>query len=135
VYRLDFPTRHIYPERSQGITVEVLLRSGSNEFRISAKVDTGSEFCVFSRDIADALEIDLESGYLQKMSTMMGSFDTYGHELTYSVLGHEFSGVLYFAVDKALLTRNVLGRRGWLERLKVGIVEYDRHLLISDYNT
>ena len=135
MYPLNFSALHEYPANAQGIVVEVFLRSNGNEFRVHAKVDTGAEFCVFSRQIADALGIDVETGHLLKMSTLAGVFDTYGHELSYSVLGHEFTGTLYFAAHEQENARNVLGRHGWFDRLKVGIIDYDRHLLIADYNS
>jgi hypothetical protein len=134
LYQLSFPVRHQYSEGSQGITVEVLLRSNDLELRIPAKVDTGAEFCVFSRDIAEALDIVVEAGQLQEMRTLTGVFDTYGHEMSYSTLGHDFTGTLYFAADQEF-SRNVLGRRGWLDRLRIGIIDYDRSLLIADYNS
>ncbi len=89
---------------------------------------------MFSRDIAEALDIVVEAGQLQKMRTLTGVFETYGHELSYSVLGHEFIATLYFAADQEI-SRNVLGRRGWLDRLRVGIIDYDHSLLIADYNS
>ena len=134
MYELRFAVRHQYPESSSGILVEVKFpRAEGSELRIEAKVDTGAEFCVFSRHIAEALGIDVETGLYLRMSTATGDFDTYGHELSFSVLEHDFIGIVFFAGPREF-TRNVLGRRGWLDQLRVGIVEYDRHLLIGDYN-
>lgn len=135
MHQMNFPVRHRYPADGPGITVEVSLRSNGHEFRTPAKVDTGAEFCVFSRDIADAPEIDVESGHLQKMSTFAGVFDTYGHELSYSVLGHQFTGVLYCVAAQQEFARNVLGRHGWLDRLRVGIIDHGCYLLVAAYES
>lgn len=135
MYNLMFPIRHEYPTDARGIVVEVLLQSKGQEFRTPAKVDTGAEFCLFSRDIAEALDIEVEAGLPQRMSTLGGPLETYGHEITYSVLGVAFTGMVYFVASEQEFPRNVLGRRGWLDRLRIGIVEYDRHLLIADYNS
>jgi Aspartyl protease len=133
MHRLSFSVRQSYSEDSNGISVEVSLRSNGLELRIMAKVDTGSHFCIFARDIAEALDIDVESGIPQRIRTANGSFDTFGHELTCSVLKHDFTAIVYFAADRDI-DRNVLGRRGWLDQLRVAIIDYDRHLFIADYN-
>jgi len=41
--------------------------------------------------------------------------------------------MLYFFADPAI-ERNVLGRRGWLDRMRLGLVDYDHTIYLSDYN-
>jgi hypothetical protein len=65
---------------------------------------------------------------------MTGTFVAYEHEVTVHALGIEFSSVVFFAADPAF-NRNFVGRSGWLDRLRVGIVDYDRLLLLSAYDT
>ena len=33
-----------------------------------------------------------------------------------------------------IIERNVLGRRGWLDRLRFGLVDYEQVVYIADYN-
>ena len=63
---------------------------------------------------------------------MAGSFVAYGHEVTLHTLGIEFSAVVFFAADPAF-TRNFLGRSGWLDRLRIGIIDHDRLLYVGPY--
>lgn len=49
------------------------------------------------------------------------------------VLGLEFQPTVYFAADENF-TRNVLGRQGWLDRVRLGLIDYEGKLLLSDYN-
>ena len=56
----------------------------------------------------------------------------YEHEVTLHTLDIEFSAPVFFAED-AMFNRNFLGRSGWLDRLRVGIADYDRLLLLSPY--
>jgi hypothetical protein len=57
----------------------------------------------------------------------------YGHELTLSALGYQFDVTVYFAADQSF-PRNVLGRHGWLQQLRLGIVDYDGKLYASRYD-
>jgi hypothetical protein len=63
---------------------------------------------------------------------LAGSFAAYEHEVTIQTLGIEFLAVVFFAQDNEF-TRNFLGRSGWLDRLRIGIVDYDRMLFVSAY--
>jgi len=63
-----------------------------------------------------------------------GSFITYGHQLTLSVLEIDFEAYVYFAVQERF-ARNVLGRIGWLDRIKVGLIYYDRQVFLSPYES
>ena len=99
---------------------------------VKAYVDTGSSSCIFKRGHADMLGIEVESGHPLRFQTAAGSFDTYGHELTLETLGYSFDVTVYFAAHESF-TRNVLGRRGWLDQVRLGIVEYESKLYLSRY--
>jgi len=68
-----------------------------------------------------------------RFSTAMGSFDAYGHTVTVETLGYSFNVTVYFAAHESF-TRNVLGRRGWLDQLRLGLVEYESKLYLSRYD-
>jgi hypothetical protein len=80
------------------------------------------------------LGLDVESGRLQRFRTATGSFAAYAHEVTLETLGIGFSAVVFFAQDPAF-TRNFLGRIGWLDRLRVAIVDYDLALYLGAYDS
>lgn len=133
LYKLSFTTSHRYATNQPGINVPLILQSGSATVELDAKIDTGSSYCIFERLYGDRLGLDIESGTRQLVSTVTGSFLTYAHEVTLSVLGIEGTAVVYFAHDENF-TRNVLGRQGWLERVRLGLIDYDNQLYLSDYN-
>jgi hypothetical protein len=80
------------------------------------------------------LGVDVDSGRLQRFRTVAGSFTAYRHEITIQTLGIEFSAVVFFAQDSTF-NRNFLGRSGWLDRLRIAIVDYDRLLFVSPYQS
>lgn len=133
LYQLEFEALHEYDAGADGITLPIELSSGSHRIRTPAKLDTGASFCIFQREHGEELGLDIERGVAQRVGTATGSFLTYGHELTISALGLEFAATIYFASIYGF-TRNVVGRRGWLDRTRIGIVDYEGKLFISRYD-
>ena len=132
-HQLSFEHLIRYDPGEAGVTVEVALRLLERSISFDAKVDTGSSYCIFERKHGEALGLDIEDGLLQPISTVAGRFITYGHEVTLCVADFEFDSMIYFAADESV-TRNVLGRRGWLDRVVLGIIDYEGKLLLSQYN-
>jgi len=62
-----------------------------------------------------------------------GRFLTYGHEVTLNAAGYDFDSIVYFYADEDL-DRNVLGRHGWLDRVVLGLIDYEGKLLLSPYS-
>jgi hypothetical protein len=46
--------------------------------------------------------------------------------------GYSFDVTVYFAAFESF-TRNVLGRRGWLDQVQLGLVEYESTLYLNRY--
>jgi hypothetical protein len=133
VHQLDFEKLHTYGTDKEGIEVPVTLHFGQSTVSFPAKLDTGAVFCVFERGYAETLGLAVESGTPLRFDTVVGSFDAYGHTLTLETFGYSFNVTVYFAAH-ASFTRNVLGRRGWLDQVRLGIVEYESKLYLSRYD-
>ena len=67
------------------------------------------------------------------MQSVNISFSVYGHELAIRVLDIEHTAIVYFYADDNF-GRNVLGRRGWLDRVRLGLVDHDCELYLAPYN-
>ena len=115
---LEFDILHKYSLYKVGITVETIFKSGDLRVDVEAKIDTGSTYCIFERHHGEGLSLDIESGHLIEIGTATGSFRAFGHELTLTVLGIETVSTVYFA-ESDYFDRNVLGRIGWLDRVKL----------------
>jgi hypothetical protein len=133
MYTLTFEALHEYDAGDLGITVPVELSVGDESVKVTARLDSGSTFCVFRRARGEALGFDIESGTPQWISTATGSFLTYGHEDMLSGLGFQLDVMVFFAADESF-NRDVLGRHGWIQQLKLGIVDYDGKLYVSKYD-
>ncbi len=55
------------------------------------------------------------------------------HEVNLSLATFEFSGLVGFAENKEF-RRNVLGRRGFVEQIVLGLVDYEGALYLSRYD-
>lgn len=130
---LSFSQKYHYTDSN--ITIPVVIRTNlMSRVQIRAKVDTGSDFCIFQPYLADELGIDLEGGHKQRIRTVVGSFAAYGHEVTLTVLNLEWQAIVYFAQPYDFPV-NVVGRKGFLDRVRFGLIDYEQVIYLDDYNT
>lgn len=132
-YELRFSERHTYDSRPEGITIPAVLTAGVKKIEILAKIDTGASDCLFEHGYGEALGLRVEEGVRKTYSTANSRFEAYGHEVSIQVLGTETTALAYFYADPSI-ARNVLGRRGWLDRLRLGLVDYEQAVYVADYN-
>jgi len=131
-YQLTFDLLHQYDPGRPGITVPVSLRLGEQALITEAHVDAGAANCFFRRSLGEKLGLNIESGHLQEFSSPGGIVEGYGHFVTLESLGMEFDAIVYFAKDLGF-NRNLLGRHGWLQQLRIGLIDYDGLLYLSRY--
>ena len=131
-FTLHFRVAHSYAGEPLGIGVPVVLSRARRRLRTLAKIDTGADVCVFKREHGEDLQIDIDSGLPLQIATATGSFLAYGHHLSVATLGFDCEALVYFAFAHDF-PRNVLGRRGWLEQMRLGLVDYDRKIYLARY--
>ena len=132
-FDISFETIINYDPGDPGISLDIQLKIDRTGESILAKLDTGSTHCIFARSHGEDIGLDIESGEPLTISTVRGSFLTYGHPLTVIAAGFELDSMVFFAADENIKV-SVLGRRGWLDRIVVGINDYDGKLYLSPYN-
>lgn len=131
--QLTFDRLLNYDAGQAGITIELAVRLGSDDAHCEAKMDTGSTFCIFARKIGEDLGCRIEDGLKRLVSTVTGTFVVYLHQVTLSVAGFELDALVGFAADEAF-QRNVLGRRGFMEQMVLGLVDYEGQVYLGRYN-
>jgi hypothetical protein len=129
-YQLNFAKRQTYDSLEVGITIETILRYGTKQAVCAAKVDTGAHSCIFEREVGERLGLDIESGYQKPFGTLTGSFVAFGHEVVLETLGLVFDTMVYFPQEYGI-RRNLLGRQGWLQAVRLGLVDYDCEIYLS----
>jgi Aspartyl protease len=132
-HSLDFETLLAYDVGAPGIIVAVVLELRDQRVSFDAKIDTGADHCIFERKFGEQLGLDNEKGVPQRFGTATGTFLAYGHEVRLQIADITFDSMVFFAADESF-TRNVLGRYGWLDRVALGLFDYEGKLYLSPYN-
>jgi hypothetical protein len=128
---LDFDAQLDYEETSAGIRVLIRLINGDRSVELRARLDTGAADCLFDRSYADILGL-AESGVERSYRTVTGSFRAFGHEITIETLGLAWPALVFFhAIGNPAYA--FVGRRGWLDRVRLGIVHHEQRLLLGQY--
>lgn len=132
--RLEFSQAYRYESDVEGIPLPVVLRSGSETVDLLAYIDTGAGNCLFAREHGEMLALDVEAGERKSFRTANGRIETFGHVVSLEALGLKFEAMVYFFADE-WINKNLLGRAGWLDRVRFGLVEHDQTLYLSDYDS
>jgi hypothetical protein len=132
-HQLSFTELVNYDAGQPSITVPVTLSVSQTRVDCNAKIDTGSSSCIFARNVGEELGLDIGSGLRLLVGTVTGNFVAYLHEVNLSLASFEFSGLIGFAEDNEF-RRNVLGRRGFIEQMTLGLVDYEGKLYLSRYD-
>ncbi len=123
-FTLEFDQEILFNLNKTGIEVPVWLYAGESAVSFNAKIDTGASACIFERIHGEMLGLDIESGTPEQFSTNIGSFLAFGHNIFVSVADIELNSTIFFYAED-IFKRNVLGRNGWLNKLKLGIIDYE----------
>ena len=129
---LEFLKTYNYDTLKTGISLPVVLQAGETKVEIHAKLDTGSTHCIFERQHAELLKLEIESGEPTTIGTATGKFLAFGHRITLISFGLSWEASVCFIAEEGI-RRNILGRQGWLDRVKLGLIDYEGKLLLSPY--
>lgn len=129
-HQLSFPIARPFKTADIGITIPFSMSSGNLKVSGTAKVDTGSEFCLFQRELAEELGIDVQTGFPVKLGTLAGSFTGYAHTVILTTFEISFESIVLFSPIERT-NRNILGRIGWLNNLHLGLTMDDEMIYLS----
>lgn len=132
-HRLEFSQVHSYSGKASGISIPIRVRSGARTVDVLAYIDTGASDCLFERIVGETLRLDVEAGEPRGFATAAGRVQTFGHSVIIETLDLRIESMVYFFADENV-KKNLLGRRGWLDRLRFGLVEHDQVLYLAPYD-
>ena len=133
MFQLDFEKLIQYDIGELGISLDVTLKLSAKSVDLTAKIDTGATHCIFEKQFGESLGLDIETGIPQRFSTATGHFLAFGHNVTLITQGLEFDSYIFFYADEGYKP-NVLGRFGWLDRVTMGLIDYEGKLFLSRYD-
>jgi hypothetical protein len=129
-HNLAFSQLIEYDAGQTGIIVPIALKLVGKTVVLEAKIDTGATNCIFAHQIGEELGLDIESGLPKRIATATGSFLTYEHAITMSILDFDFDLLACFAADNTF-QKNVLGRYGFLMQIQLGLIDYEGKLYLA----
>jgi hypothetical protein len=132
--RLEFSQTYSYQTSTEGIPLPVVLRSGRETVDLIAHVDTGAANCLFERKHAEMLNLQVERGERKIFRTANSRVETFGHIVSLEALDLRSESMVYFFADERI-NKNVLGRAGWLDRVRLGLIEHDQTLHVAAYDS
>ena len=128
---LDFDAQLDYKETSAGILLPVRLIHGDRSVELRARLDTGAADCLFDSSYADILGLD-NPGVERVYRTVTGTFKAFGYEVTVGTLGLQWPALVFFHT-MGNPAHAFVGRRGWLDHVRLGIVHYEQRLFLGQY--
>jgi len=131
-FELSFSISYVYPDVSGGILLPVTLSVSGEQITVDAVVDSGGSICLFGLEVAASHGLDVENGIPKRLNSLGGPIDSFGHEVTIETAELSFQSLVYFAKYPGL-PRNILGRHGWLSKVKLGLVEYENTMYLGHY--
>jgi len=131
---VEFSRTYSYLPADDGISLPVIPTTARKRVKLLAHVDTGASHCLFERRHGELLNLDVEAGDPMAFRTATWRVEAFGHLVTIETLGLNFESVVYFFDDERI-NKNRLGRLGWLDRIRLGLIDHDGVLYVASYDS
>ncbi len=115
-------------------TIPVTLASDKGQIKIVAMVDSGSDFTIVPKSIADILKIDLTQSATEKVIGIGGRVDSSLSDVTLSVK-YEYQTISIIIRILVVDTDDIpllIGRKGFFDRFEVTVNEREQIVKIKD---
>lgn len=132
-FQLSFDNLLEYDLSEEGVGLDVEIEFGGANINLHAKIDTGATYSIFERRFAQELGLNLNDGMRQLFATATGVFYGFGFRVNLKTADLEFDSMVFFAEDENF-RKNVLGRIGWLDKIVLGLIDYEGKLFLSRYS-
>ncbi len=130
-WNFSFSTPIHLDEDESGIYVTALLSVAGREVEINGYLDTGAAYCVIPRWAGERLGLNVESGQSITMRTGGGPMPTYLHYATITISTLTFEDVPICVAKYSAFDRCLLGRAGWLQKVRMNLITYDNVVYLN----
>lgn len=132
-FEIVYHHRFAYDVNNAEVILPVIIDANDHKESVIAAIDTGATLCVFQREIAEKLGITVEDGIEDHVNAMGTIIRVYGHEATLSLGDLALNLFVYFP-EFQQIPRNLLGRQGFLQRLRFGLNDYEGFVYLSHHD-
>jgi len=133
-WEFSFATRLHLNEDQLGIYVSVTLSAAGQDVQVDGYIDTGAAYCVVPREVGERLGLDVESGEPTTLRTGIGPMPSYLHYATMAIGDLIFDDVPVCVAKYPGLDRCLIGRAGWLQKVRMNLITYDDALYLDLHN-
>jgi len=111
--------------------LHVRLRNGANIIDVDGLVDSGATDCVFTHDLADALDIDLTDSPMKEYEAIGGSvIQAYKHNVKLQVVGFDE----WITINAGFINHDempILGHSGFFDSYAITFRSYNHQFEIT----
>ncbi|HMV51278.1 MAG TPA: retropepsin-like aspartic protease [Blastocatellia bacterium] len=130
-WNFSFSNRVQIREDAAGLCASATLSVAGAQIQVDGYLDVGAAYCVIPRDAGERLGLDVEAGEATNLRTGMGPIQGYLHYAVLTVGDLVFEDVPVFVAKYPGFDRCLLGRAGWLQRVRMNLVTYDNFLYLD----
>ena len=132
-WAFSFSTQLHLSEDQMGLHLPISLSFAGQEVGVDAYLDTGSTYCVVPRWVGVRLGLNIEAGTPTTLRTGGGPLPGYLHYVTLTIGDLIFEDVPLCVEKYQELGRCLLGRAGWLQKVRLGLATYDEQLYLNSH--
>lgn len=110
--------------------IDIFVYNKNYASRIFALVDSGAAVSIFRKDVADQLNLKIETGRETYLGGVGGRIKGYVHELKIEVVGKRFLCPIVFSYEYSV-SFSLLGREGFFKRFKIIFEEKKNYLKLE----
>jgi predicted aspartyl protease len=131
---MSFSTRLPITETPYGLSFSVRFSAAGQEIEENGILDLGAAFCVIPRITGENLGLAVEAGVPTTLRTGGGPMATYQHYGSLILGDLLFEDVPICVAKYHDFDRVLIGRAGWLHKVRLGLVVYDELLYLNLYS-
>ena len=114
-----------------GLCLPITLSVADQEIEANAYLDTGATYCVIPREAGEKLGLDVEAGEPTSLRTGGGPMPTFLHYANLTIDELFFEDVPVCVAKYPEFDRILLGREGWLQRVRLNLIVYEDGLYLN----
>ncbi len=130
-WQFDFSTRLRTTEDSHGLYLTATLSVAGQELVVDGYLDIGAAYCILPRLLGETLGLAVEAGEPVTLKTGGGPLQGFLHFATLLLGDLAFEDVPICVIKYPGFDRCLLGRAGWLQKVRLNLSAYDEALYLN----
>ena len=127
----SFSVRVEIVQDTLGLRLPATLSAAGRSTDLRVYLDTGAAYCVIPRSVGEQLGLDVEAGEATTLGTGGGPMPGFLHYATLTIGDFIFEDVPICVAKYPNFDRALLGRAGWLQKVRMNLITYDDALYLE----